>query len=153
VSYAVRQRTQEIEIRVALGATQLDAAALVLRDLLLATLGILLGLGGALALARSLRTLLYEVTPTGHARVRGGAAHGRGRWPRLCPRVARRTSPPWSLCGMSNPDNATDARWRRIRRFPTEGRSRRPGAPPSGLLPHGLLAVIANFLEDWRGKR
>jgi putative ABC transport system permease protein len=65
VSYSVSQRTQEIGIRVALGAQASDVARLVLREgLLLAGAGALIGLAGALALTRALRTLLFEVTPT-----------------------------------------------------------------------------------------
>jgi putative ABC transport system permease protein len=65
VSYSVNQRTQEIGIRVALGARAGKVASLVLREgLLLAGIGVLIGLAGALALTRVLRSLLFEVTPT-----------------------------------------------------------------------------------------
>jgi putative ABC transport system permease protein len=65
VSYSVNQRTQEIGIRVALGARAGNVANLVLREgMLLAGIGVVLGLAGALALTRVLRSLLFEVTPT-----------------------------------------------------------------------------------------
>jgi predicted permease len=65
VSYSVNQRTQEIGIRVALGARAGNVANLVLREgLLLAGIGVVIGLAGALALTRVLRSLLFEVTPT-----------------------------------------------------------------------------------------
>jgi putative ABC transport system permease protein len=65
VSYSVNQRTQEIGIRVALGARAGNVASLVLREgLLLAGIGVVIGLAGALALTRVLRSLLFEVTPT-----------------------------------------------------------------------------------------
>jgi len=65
VSYSVSQRTQEIGIRVALGARCRDVARLVFREgLILAGAGIAIGLGGAFALTRLLRSLLFEVTPT-----------------------------------------------------------------------------------------
>lgn len=65
VSYSVSQRIQEIGIRVALGARAADVSRLVLREgLLLGALGVLLGLTGALASMRVLRSLLFEVTPT-----------------------------------------------------------------------------------------
>ena len=65
MSYAVTQRTQEIGIRMALGASTLDVLSLIIRNgLLLVVIGVVLGLGGALALTRLMATLLFGVTPT-----------------------------------------------------------------------------------------
>jgi putative ABC transport system permease protein len=65
MSYAVTQRTQEIGIRMALGARATDVFKLILRNGLMLTLfGMVLGVGGAIALTRLLRTLLFGVTPT-----------------------------------------------------------------------------------------
>jgi len=65
MAYAVAQRTQEIGIRMALGAQKLDVLRLVLgQGLLLMAGGTALGLAGAFALTRFMATLLYEVTPT-----------------------------------------------------------------------------------------
>ncbi|MBI4660333.1 MAG: FtsX-like permease family protein [Verrucomicrobia bacterium] len=65
ISYTVSQRTSEIGIRMALGAQRSDVLRLVLRHgMLLAGIGVVLGLGGALALTRVMRTLLVEVSPT-----------------------------------------------------------------------------------------
>jgi len=65
MSYTVAQRTQEIGIRMALGARQQDVLMLVTREaVLLAMTGVVLSLLGAFALTRFLGTLLYSVQPT-----------------------------------------------------------------------------------------
>ena len=64
LSYTVGQRTQEIGIRMAMGARGRDVLALVLRQgMALAGLGIGLGLAGAFAVSRALAGLLYGVRP------------------------------------------------------------------------------------------
>jgi len=65
MAYGVSQRTQEIGIRMALGAQRWDVLSLVLRDgFKLAGFGIVIGLAGAFALTRLLTKLLYEIKPT-----------------------------------------------------------------------------------------
>ena len=62
---AVRQRTRELGVRQALGATPRDLGRLVLgRGLAVSAVGAAAGVGGALAVNRLLAGLLYEVSPT-----------------------------------------------------------------------------------------
>jgi hypothetical protein len=64
ISYSVAQRTQEIGIRMALGASagRLQAR-IVAQTLALAGIGMLLGMGASWAVARVFEGLLYGVTP------------------------------------------------------------------------------------------
>ncbi len=63
LAYTVAQRTREIGLRVALGATPGAVRALVLRQMAAMTLiGGVLGLGAALALGRAAESLLFEIT-------------------------------------------------------------------------------------------
>jgi predicted permease len=65
ISYSVSQRTQEIGIRMALGASPGDLQARILAQTLgLAGLGMLLGVASSWALTRALSGLLFGVTPT-----------------------------------------------------------------------------------------
>jgi len=65
IAYSVSQRTHEIGIRIALGAQAREVLQLVVRDgMKLALIGVGLGLLGALALTRLMKTLVYGVSPT-----------------------------------------------------------------------------------------
>jgi len=63
--YFVAQRTNEIGVRIALGAVYRDVLGLVLRQgLLLAGVGIILGTAGALGVTRVISSLLFGITAT-----------------------------------------------------------------------------------------
>ncbi len=65
LSYTVNERRREIGIRMALGAGRGQVLGLVLRQgLVMAAVGIALGLAGSLALSRLASSLLYGVSPT-----------------------------------------------------------------------------------------
>ena len=65
ISYLVTQRTHEVGIRMALGAKPGDILRLILNQgLLLAGVGLLIGIAGAFAATRVLRTLLFGIAPT-----------------------------------------------------------------------------------------
>jgi ABC-type antimicrobial peptide transport system permease subunit len=65
LSYSVSQRTQEMGVRMALGATRGKVFALVMsHGARLAGAGILIGLLGAFGVTRIIGTFLYNVTPT-----------------------------------------------------------------------------------------
>ncbi|HKS82102.1 MAG TPA: ABC transporter permease [Candidatus Acidoferrales bacterium] len=64
VAFSVEQRTHEIGVRMALGATPADALRMIVgQGMALVAVGIAIGLAGALALTRFLRSLLFEIKP------------------------------------------------------------------------------------------
>jgi putative ABC transport system permease protein len=65
MAYAVAERTHELGVRIALGADRSAVLRLVLREtIVLAAIGIALGLAGAFATTRLIQSLLFAVTPT-----------------------------------------------------------------------------------------
>jgi len=65
MAYSVAQRTQEIGVRMALGARPLHVLRLVFKQsLLMLLIGTVIGLVGAFLLTRLMSTLLFEVTAT-----------------------------------------------------------------------------------------
>jgi predicted permease len=65
LSYGVARRGPEIGVRVALGATSGSVLRLVLREVgTLVAVGLLLGLGAAIAITRLVSSFLYGLTPT-----------------------------------------------------------------------------------------
>lgn len=65
IAYGVAQRTREMGIRMALGASRRRILRLVVGEgVRLALLGALLGVAGALASTRVIRSLLFQTVPT-----------------------------------------------------------------------------------------
>jgi len=65
VSFTVGQRTQEIGLRMALGADRGQVHRLVVRQALVpVAIGAVVGAGGAVAVSRGLEQMLFEITGT-----------------------------------------------------------------------------------------
>jgi putative ABC transport system permease protein len=65
MAYSVAQRTQEIGVRMALGAQKAHVLRLVFgQSLVMLSIGTVIGLVGAFVLTRLMNTLLFEVTAT-----------------------------------------------------------------------------------------
>ena len=64
IAYSVAQRTHEIGVRMALGASRANVVSMVLnRGMQLSLAGIVIGIAGALVLARVMQSLVYEIAP------------------------------------------------------------------------------------------
>ena len=75
MAYAVSQRTQEIGVRIALGASRADVVRMVVaQGARLAAAGIVIGLVGAAAATRALQSLLFETERSRSVDLRRGAA-------------------------------------------------------------------------------
>jgi putative ABC transport system permease protein len=75
MAYAVSQRSSEMAVRMALGATAFEVFRVVMADgLKLALLGVVLGVAGAVFVARSLAALLFGIAPTDPTVLAGTAA-------------------------------------------------------------------------------
>jgi putative ABC transport system permease protein len=62
MAFIVSQRTQEIGLRIALGASRANVTGLIVRQgTILALIGLGLGIGGAVLVGRAMRTTLYGV--------------------------------------------------------------------------------------------
>ena len=74
MSYSVSRRTNEIGIRMALGAQRQDVLRLVMREsMMLVAIGVVAGLAIALAPGRFVATLLFGLPPTDPISDRAGA--------------------------------------------------------------------------------
>ena len=91
IAYSVTQRTQEIGIRIAVGAQRRDVMDLILRGgVKLAVVGVVLGMAGALVLGRLLESLLYGVSAHDPLHIPGECR----RAPGCChPRLRRSRAP------------------------------------------------------------
>ena len=75
MAYSVTRRRRELGVRIALGATRGNVVGLVVGQGLMTTaIGVALGVVGALALTRTLQTMLFNVTPTDPAAFAGVVA-------------------------------------------------------------------------------
>jgi ABC-type antimicrobial peptide transport system permease subunit len=75
ISYSARQRTREIGVRVALGASGRDVIRLILgQGMMLASIGIVIGLAGSVALTRLVNSYLVGVSSTDPITFTGVAA-------------------------------------------------------------------------------
>jgi predicted permease len=74
MSYAVTRRTNEIGIRMALGARGADVVRMVMKEtILLVAIGMAIGLGAALATTRLISTLLFGLEPNDPATIAAAA--------------------------------------------------------------------------------
>lgn len=75
MAYTVVRRTSEIGIRMALGAERLQIAGMVAREAIAVTVGgVVIGMGAALLMSRTLATLLFGLTPADSTTAAGVAA-------------------------------------------------------------------------------
>jgi hypothetical protein len=99
ISYAVSQRTREIGIRLALGAQQGELKSMFVRHgLMLACVGVTLGLGAAMGLTRLMRSLRCSPTKacperSSFDRLRTSGPRADATYKRICPPFACVTTP------------------------------------------------------------
>ncbi len=106
MSYSVTRRTNEIGIRMALGAGGGDVIGLVLKEtMVLVAVGIAIGLSAGLAATRLVSTLLFGLTPErsgDHCRSYFYSCSAWLSWRVICPPEERREWIRWRRCGRSD---------------------------------------------------
>ena len=114
LAYTVRQRTKEIGIRMALGASAAQVRALVFRQAAVVVgLGLAAGLGGALVLGRWLAALAFGIRPS-DPRILAASAVCSRWWllsRRGCPRSGRPRCSPGLRCRAADYDGGADQAW------------------------------------------
>ncbi len=108
MSYSVSRRTNEIGIRMALGAQRAGVVGMVLREsMLMVAIGVVIGLAGAIAGGRFVESVLFGLSTTDVWTIAARSARPCSfRWPRAtCRRGAPRASTRWSPSGTN--------KWRR----------------------------------------
>jgi len=108
VSYNVAQRTNEIGIRMALGAQRAGVIRMILRDVLTTALvGLAVGVPGALLASKLVRSFLYGIKPNDPLAL--AAAVGILLCAVLLAATLRRVEPhassPWLRCGTNSSSN------------------------------------------------
>jgi predicted permease len=75
MSYSISRRTNEIGVRMALGARRADVIAMVMREsMIMVAAGIVIGLGGTVVAGRLVASLLFGLSPTDPPTIAGAMA-------------------------------------------------------------------------------
>ena len=122
MSYSVARRTNEIGIRMALGAQRQDVLRLVMREsMMLVVVGVVIGLAVALGAGRLVATLLFGLPPTDVLSTcwpRCSVMIGVSAFAGYLPARARRESIRWWRCIRSEGESGESLRQSRILRVP-----------------------------------
>jgi ABC-type antimicrobial peptide transport system permease subunit len=133
LAYSVNQRTREIGVRMALGATPARVLKLIVGEGMKVILaGVAVGLAGGLALGRAVSSLVFGVTVRDPATFGVVAVALTSVALAACAIPARRASIPWWPCAMN--DHGRDRRIFDVERLNQDQRN-----PPGAILAHALV--------------